>query len=192
METGDQILMVEGKDSPLALQELITRAQAGDDRSFEEIMILHERRVFRTALRILGNAEDARDAAQEVFLRLFKFLDRFDVRKGLHPWLYTITLNVCRDIARKRRPEELLPEQLQDHAASNPHSRSVGIRIIEQGLKALTEKERAALVLRDLQGLSTQEVAEILGSSETTVRSHISRARIKLKEFRDQVSRRQS
>ncbi len=116
MKAGDQILMVEGKDSSLALEELITRAQAGDDRSFEEIMILHERRVFRTALRILGNAEDARDAAQEVFLRLFKFLDRFDVRKELNPWLYTITLNVCRDIARKRRPEELLPEQSQDPA----------------------------------------------------------------------------
>ncbi len=192
MEIGDQVLMVEGKESALALQELITKARAGDDRSFEEIMVLHERRVFRTSFRILGNSQDAQDATQEVFLRLFKFLGRFDVKKEFNPWLYTITVNVCRDISRKRKPEELLPEHSQDFAASNPHNRSLGIQIIEEGLKSLTEKERAALVLRDLQGLSTQEVAQILGSSETTVRSHISRARIKLKEFRDQVSRRQS
>jgi RNA polymerase sigma-70 factor (ECF subfamily) len=103
-----------------------------------------------------------------------------------------MTVNVCRDIA-KRRPKwsDVEDEQLERLASSETdHDVSARIdqkQIAIQGLKTLTEKERSALVLRDIEGLSTREVARILGSAEITVRSHISRARVKMKRYRDQV-----
>jgi RNA polymerase sigma-70 factor (ECF subfamily) len=145
-----------------------------------------------TALRILGNLEDARDAGQEVFLRLFKYLGRFDETRSLGPWLYRMTVNVCRDLARKRPKWSGVEEGQLERLASSDTGDTVSApieqkQIVVEGLKTLTEKERSALVLRDVEGLSTREVARILGSAEITVRSHISRARVKMKRYRDQV-----
>src|SRR6516162_7424428 len=78
------------------------RAIAGDRAAFEQLMSQHERRVLATAYRLLGSLEDAQDAAQEVFLRLFKYLHRFDAKRDVLPWLYRMTVNVCHDFRRKR------------------------------------------------------------------------------------------
>src|SRR3982751_4814080 len=86
-----------------SLRKLIERAQAGDLAAFEQIIVHHQRRVVRTAWRILGNQEDARDAAQEAFLRVFKYLGKFKADEEFAGWLYRIVINVCRDIARKRK-----------------------------------------------------------------------------------------
>lgn len=168
------------------------RAQAGDLAAFDRLMRLHERRVSSTALRLLGNAEDSQDVAQEVFLRLFRFLDRVDSSKPLVPWLYRVTVNVCRDLGRRRggrptAPLEELAEPLATGAGSDPAAqldRSEETRWLVADLARLAEKERAALVLRDVEGLTTQEVALALNSSPTTVRSQISRARLKLQKLR--------
>jgi len=80
----------------------IARAITGDRAAFEEIVLLHERRVLTLALRLLGTSEDAQDAAQEVFLRAFKYLRRFDTSKPLEPWLVRMTVNVCRNAGGKR------------------------------------------------------------------------------------------
>jgi RNA polymerase sigma-70 factor (ECF subfamily) len=176
----------------VSTRDLVEEAKSGDKRAFEELVIRNERRVLMTALRILGNLEDARDAGQEVFLRLFKYLERFDETRSLGPWLYRMTVNVCRDIARQRPKWTGVEDEQLERLASSESKRDVSVPIDEkqiavQGLKMLTEKERSALVLRDIEGLSTREVARILGSAEITVRSHISRARVKMKRYRDQV-----
>ena len=189
MATGGLVVNPQGGESPAIL---LARAQEGDSQSFDEIMVLYQKRVFCTALRILGHVEDAQDAAQEVFLRLYKYIERVDQNRPLLPWLYRVTVNVCHDIARKRNRTESLSDAVAEaipvHAADGAAER----QWIAEGLKSLPEKERAAIVLCDIEGLSTGEVAHILGSSETTVRSQISRGRIKLKEFRDRLLRRQS
>jgi RNA polymerase sigma-70 factor (ECF subfamily) len=163
---------------------VLRRAIAGDLSAFEQIMIRYERRVLTLAWRLLGNAEDAQDASQEVFLRAFRFLHRFDVSRPFEPWLVRMTVNVCRDIGRKR-PATVLLEADTLHARSNPHmefSQEEQRNILYQALQQLPEKERAAVVLRDIEGFSTAETAEILGSSEATVRSQISSARLKVKK----------
>lgn len=173
------------QDSELAL--LVRRAKTGDAVAFEQVLRLHERRVFLTALRLLDSVEDAKDAAQEVFLRLHKHLRRFDDTRELGPWLYRVTVNVCRDIGARRSRDEALPPDL---AAPPAPDWSDERRIVAMGLRRLPERERAALVLRDIEGLPTAEVARVLGSSEATVRSQVSSARLKIKRFVDRFLRR--
>jgi RNA polymerase sigma-70 factor (ECF subfamily) len=203
-EVAETLLMtknftVESADgSPVAL--LIERAKAGEREAFDQIMIRYQRKVVSTAWRMLGNEEDARDAAQEAFLRVYKYLDRFRADEDFAAWLYRIVVNACRDIARKRARREHLvsldaeTEQIEKLAASDDVELSA-IRSQEQSLVAsalgtLTKKEREALILRDLEGLTTEEVARLMGSTQTTVRSHVSSARTKIREFRNRVLKR--
>ena len=183
---------------------LIEQACAGDQAAFEQIMIRSERRVVRVAWRILGNEDDARDAAQEIFLRLYKHLHRFKREQDFDAWLYRITINVCRDIWRKRRKlggsrewtsleterelgslETLVSSDDAEAATLLAQMREM----IRRALETLPEKERVALVLRDLEGLSTEEVARVLGTRPATVRSQISMARQKIKLYCDRVLR---
>lgn len=176
---------------------IIERARGGDAVAFEQLMIAHQQRVLATAWRMLGNVEDARDAAQEVFLRVYKYLPKYDAQQEFAGWLYRIVINVCHDVARKRgnRYTSLEAEQEAGQLPlllSRDNSERAAIRAEEQAivlraLATLTEKERAALVLRDLEGVPTEEVARILGSSATTVRSQISTARTKIKQYRDRL-----
>jgi RNA polymerase sigma-70 factor (ECF subfamily) len=168
------------------LVPLLRLAKAGDAAAFEQILIRHERRVFLTALRMLGCVEDAQDAAQEVFLKLHKHLRRFDHARAFSPWLYRMTVNVCRNIAvRRRRDEGVALDSIELQAATASPDLDEERRIVRLALRRLPEKERAALVLRDIEGLPTAEVARALGSSEATVRSQVSSARLKIKRFVD-------
>src|SRR5262249_4351747 len=92
----------EGAASPIA--RLIVRAQSGDTTAFDQIISGHQHRVVALAWRMLGNQDDARDAAQEAFLRIYKHIKKFDPTQDFSGWLYRIVVNVCRDLARKRRP----------------------------------------------------------------------------------------
>ena len=177
------------------LESLIERARGGDAVAFDQLMIAHQQRVMATTWRMLGNTEDARDAAQEVFLRVYKHLSKYDARQDFSGWLYRIIINVCRDVARKRGTRHSSFEAEQEAGTlpallSNDNSEQAAMRAEEQeivmkALSILSEKERAAIVLRDLEGIPTEEVARILGSSATTVRSQISTARTKIKQYRD-------
>ncbi len=180
--------------------ELVTLARS-DEHAFERLMRIHERQVFQLAWRLLGRPEDAQEASQEVFLRLYRYLDRFESGRPLSPWLYRVTVNVCRDLGKRRhRHQAMSLEEIETTGpataapeASRPDvaaSLAEEQRIASQALATLAQKERAAVVLRDIQGLTTTEVAAALGSSETTVRSQICRARLKIKEFRDRRLRR--
>lgn len=172
------------------------RENSGERAAFERIMTQHERRVLRIALRLLNNPQDAQDAAQEVFLRLYRHLGRLDETHGYEAWLFRVTVNVCRDIGRGRRRSVTL-EDMPDPAAAQPDAfddaaRAQQREIVRRGLGRLGEKERAALVLRDVEGWSTREVAKILGSTENTVRSQICTARLKLRDFTGRLLRRRS
>jgi RNA polymerase sigma-70 factor (ECF subfamily) len=150
-------------------------------------MTAHERMVIGTAYRLLGRMEDAQDAAQEVFLRLLKHLDR--IEGDPKPWLYRVTVNICNDRYRRRgtaaEPDAQFLTGLADPAPNAERVLALDDRkrLLMEGLAMLAARERAAVVLRDIEGLSTREVAGILGIEEVTVRSQISVARVKLAKY---------
>jgi len=173
---------------------LLERAKAGDLDAFDQLMQMHQKQVLSTALRLLGNMEDAQDAAQETFLRLYKSLNRLPDILEIKSWLYRVTVNVCNDAHRKRSRNRTEALSGPDPASTAPDPELMWLnqergRLVEMALTTLPEKERAAVVLRDVEGLSTREVAGILGSSEVTVRSQICVARGKLKKFTDKYLR---
>jgi RNA polymerase sigma-70 factor (ECF subfamily) len=204
MEIALMAEKIEGRDEcrggagvVAATAGLIIRAKAGDKTAFDQIIINHQRKVISLAWRMLGNREDARDAAQETFLRVYKSFAGFDPAKDFNGWLYRIAVNVCRDLARKRRGDLYSLEAEVESGAltepASPHNTESAAMLAQEqaillrALATLPEKERAAIVLRDLEGLDTEEVAKILGSSSTTVRSQISAARVKIKAFRERL-----
>ena len=162
-------------------------AEPGQPTASEATPGLHERRVLLTALRLLNrNLEDAKDAAQQVFLRLHRSLGRLDENRHFASWLYRITVNVCRDMLRARghRPTVSLEEAGGGLvAAPDDPVRNEQRRQIYAALATLPERERTAVVLRDLEGFTTSEAARIMGCSEVTVRSQISNARVKIRKF---------
>ena len=175
---------------------LVRQAKAGDAAAFEAILCQFERRVLLTAMRLLnGNLEDAKDAAQQVFLRLHWSLHQLDANRHFASWLYRITVNVCRDMLRVRARRPVVPlEEAGDRAMAggteDAMRRDEQMSLIYAALATLPERERAAIVLRDIEGISTSEVARILGSSEVTVRSQISNGRVKIRKFIDRQQRR--
>jgi RNA polymerase sigma-70 factor (ECF subfamily) len=184
--------------SPTPLRLVIERAQAGDPACFDQLIVWYQRKVVSTAWRILGNQDDAMDAAQEVFIRLHRYLRTFKADQDFAAWLYRLIINACHD-TRKRRSRYVSLEQEKERgslenlrAEDDVEATAIMLQdeaIIARALETLSEKERAALVLRDLEGLPTEEVARILGSSPTTVRSQISSARAKIRVFRDKVTK---
>jgi len=140
---------------------LISAARGGDMSAFDQLMRRHERLVLMTAVRFLnGNMADAQDAAQTVFLRLHSSLGKFRSDASFPAWLYRITVNVCHDMNRKtkRRSEvdlnsvaRVLADPVRESEADLDRQRAA----IRAGLEELGEKERAAIVLRDIEGLDT-------------------------------------
>ncbi len=163
------------------------------DARFEQLMRAHERQVLGTSLRLLGNLEDAQDAAQDVFLRLYRNLHRFAGDAEMRPWLYRVTVNVCRDLGRKRRWTAV---ELNEKDMPVDESREERITLEErralvaEALAMLPPQEREAIVLREIEDLDTAEVAEILGSTPGTVRSQISKGRSRLQGIVARLERR--
>jgi len=149
--------------------------------AFESLMLAHERKVLRVAWRMLGSLEDAQDAAQEVFLRLYRHWRRLDP-STVDAWLYRITVNVCCDMLRRRRPSGGLTGEPVIAPSVDPEG-DERRRLVAEGLKYLPERERAALVLREIEGLSTAETAAALGVAETTVRSQVSMGKARLRKW---------
>src|SRR5262245_4766324 len=180
----------------LEIQTLVQQTLAGDCRAFESLVLRYERRVMTLSARFLRDLDEAKDATQEVFLRAFRYVHRLDARRPVEPWLMRITVNVCRDIQRKRQrrhptfSEIPSAESEPDGVSKDPYSgfaQEQRRQMLWKALNGLPEKERMAVILRDVEGFSTAEVSEILGSSEGTVRSQICRGRLRIKEAMDQM-----
>jgi RNA polymerase sigma-70 factor (ECF subfamily) len=167
----------------------VLRAAGGDLQAFERIVKAWSDRIQAAAARILGDREDARDAAQEVFVKLYRFLGRYDPRRPFEPWLYKIAVNVCYDYARKRRRQsnevplddvintELPRTEPTGIAAGDTHEK------VMQMTDQLTLGQKTAFVLRDVEGFTSSEVAEIMDCTQATVRTHLHRARARLREL---------
>jgi RNA polymerase sigma factor (sigma-70 family) len=181
------------------IAKLVELTLGGDPVAFEQIIRRYETRVMTVALRLVGVRDEARDATQEVFLRAFKYLHRLDLQKPVEPWLVRITVNVCRDAMRRRqRQRETFVHDEQAETIDESPDPYVDLMqkqerlILQKALESLPEKERLAVLLRDVEGLSTSDVASALGSSETTVRSQVSRGRLRLKAAIDRLLRGES
>lgn len=186
MEEGYSLLSETPADP---LEPLIRRILAGEAEAFEGLMARTEGRVLALAWRILGNRHLAEDAAQETFLRVFRSLNTFRLGEPFEAWMIRIAVNVCHDLARKRGPLPVPVESL-DHleAHATPGAEETVLlhqhrAMVQQALATLPKAERAALVLRDLEGLPTEEVARILGVRPVTIRSQVSAARAKVQVY---------
>ena len=174
-------------------QRLIKRAQRGDSDAFEELVSPYETRIFAICLRIMGNREDALDCAQDAMLRIFRALGEYRFQAAFTTWLFRITTNVCLDALRRQkvRPSTSLDAMMDegfsppDPAASPEEAldERESMRAVREGIAKLPADMRAALVLRDVQGLPYEEVAQILHLNLGTVKSRISRARDRLRKL---------
>jgi RNA polymerase sigma-70 factor (ECF subfamily) len=168
------------------LTDLIRAAAGGDRRAFEDLVLRKRDRVVRTAFQITGNLEDAKDVAQGVFLRLWRVLQRFDLSKRFDTWLYRVTVNAAIDAVRARGPRGVL-QALPDDAGDRLRDPSQGpgeVFDLKQLQGAflrlaarLAPRQRATFVLKEIEGLGTDEIARVLGVTESTVRNHLLQAR---------------
>jgi RNA polymerase sigma-70 factor, ECF subfamily len=181
-------------DGPDDRAQTLAAARSGDLAAFERLIRQYERLVLVTAMRMLGNLEDAQDVSQEVFLRFYRHLGRVESNAAITSWLYRVTVNVCHDLRRKRPAAAPIEDaEFAPAAEGDPQQAVMQMerrKALELGLRHLSEKERTAIVLRDLEGLPTEEVARALGSSQATVRSQIAKGRIKMRGFLERYFRR--
>jgi RNA polymerase sigma-70 factor, ECF subfamily len=177
-------------------RELVSRAQHGDKAAFEVLVQRHKGRVFSVAGGILRNREDVEDISQQVFLKAYFSLKRFDQRAAFTTWLYKITVNECWDLLRKRkvRPlvyeSELNEEQAQTYKATEQTpepsldaSESLAVaQELEHWLDCLEERDREMLILKEVQGFTVEEIAGMLELNGNTVKVRLFRARQRVAE----------
>jgi RNA polymerase sigma-70 factor (ECF subfamily) len=170
--------------------ELIRACLEGSQEAFASLVHRHEQRSYWAAYKILGDAEAARDVAQEAFVRVWRALDRFDLSMAFSTWLYRITVNLAIDHLRRNRRHrgadlDLFRESVADDSSISPDapqdSREVA-KAVRAVLETLDEKYRTVLILRDLEGLSSKQIADITGIAHATVRWRLHIAR---KQFRE-------
>ena len=181
----------EGKRVQTDVERLVESAIGGDAYAFEQLMGKHEARMYAVALRMCGNREDAQDSLQDAMLRIYKALGSFKGQSSFATWAYRITMNTCLDNLRRKKvrqaqsldalldigwspaDEDASPEKHADNAEMR--------RALSRAIQLLPEDMRSAVVLRDVQGYSYEEIAEILEANVGTVKSRISRGREKLR-----------
>jgi len=169
---------------------LVQRSKRGDMEAFEELVRRYENKVYSIAYRFMGNHADASDLAQEAFLRLYQALPRFRGDAGLTTWIYHITANVCRDELRRRQRAQVIsldnlpvspeggdnPGNRRTHPEEELERRELQEQV-QLCLNRLSDDHRLVLIMREMQGLSYEEMAQILQCSMGTVKSRLNRAR---------------
>lgn len=177
---------------------LIKKAKDGDMRAFEELILLNEKMVFNVVLRMINNPEDAKDISQEVFIKVYKSLNNFNEKSAFSTWIYRVAVNTCIDEIRKRKKVNIISideetengdcaiqKQYAD-TSETPEERFIQNEDKNQILNAVNElsnDHKTMIVLRDLHGLSYNEISEITGNTLGTVKSKIARARLQLKNM---------
>jgi RNA polymerase sigma-70 factor (ECF subfamily) len=185
------------RDSEVSDEKLMLRAGQGDRAAFDEIVRRYTRRMINLGYQMTGDRELAQDIAQETFLRAYRSASRYREIAKFSTWLYTIAINLCRNELRRRKHRMLSLEGLADRdedkrmridiadESRTPdrevESKEMG-RLIREAVAELPERFRSPLVLRDIQGLSYEEIGGILDLPAGTVKSRINRARLRVKE----------
>jgi len=174
-------------------RELIRRSREGDENAFGELVGRCQGYAWRLAVRLLGSEEEARDAVQESFISIWRHLDRYDDRTAFTTWLYTIVTNRCRDVLRARRRQRryLVPDTGREAAggpvvpaSDTPPGAGGGLMHRIQDLcDRLPPRQRLVFVLRDLHELNVREVTRITGMSPGAVKTNLSHARKKLRQW---------
>jgi len=178
-------------------RELIRKAKGGDEDSFEALILSCKGKAYNIALRYMGNEEDALDAMQESFIKVFRHLGKFNEQSRFDTWVFRIVVNSCNDMLRKSKRGGTT-----DIFYKNDEHEDVALEIADSGpgphellekkeesgyllncLEQVGAEHKEVLILRDIKGFSYDEIAEILECSMGTVKSRISRARNKLKEI---------
>ena len=179
-------------------REIIEKVLSGDTEAFEALVIEHQSKVYSLALRMVGNEEDARDMAQEAFIRAFNSLTGFRGDSKFSVWLYRLTSNICIDFIRSRAKKRTVSMTWTDEDGDDagelevpderfsPEAqleRTLTRESVRRGLDSLSPQYREILLLREINGLSYDEIGEALGIEPGTVKSRIFRARKKLCDF---------
>jgi RNA polymerase sigma-70 factor (ECF subfamily) len=176
--------------SPDAVETLIQRCLQGDQHAWDLIVRQYWRKVFNVAYKFVGKHDEAEDLTQDIFLKIFRSLDSFDRRANFQTWLISVSRNLCIDHYRSVRKERETIDRGVDAAELSPQSSDAGpiaaleqrdrVVLLRQALAALPETLRTAVLLRDIQELSYQEIADKLRLPEGTVKSRINRGRTEL------------
>jgi RNA polymerase sigma-70 factor, ECF subfamily len=175
---------------------LVVRLRQGDRRAFEELVIAYQHRVFGVALRMLGNRAEAEDIAQETFLRAHRAMHEFRGEARLHTWLYAIASRLC--LNRLASADHRLVRSDEEALAAAPAGEPSAAAVLEraeldaavrEAIAALPGDRRIVVVLRDVEGLSYEEIGETLGLEPGTVRSRLHRARLDLKAKLERFTR---
>ena len=178
-------------------KELVKKAKSGDREAFEQLVTEYEKKVYATAYRFMGSEADAMDMSQEVFIRVFRFLDKFNEESSFSTWLYRITVNVCKDGIKKRSGRSELPLEIPDedndtyvneisdtrYDPSELYEMTELKREIKQGIDTLPQNYREIIIMRDICGLTYEEISRSLELEIGTVKSRISRARERLRKY---------
>ncbi|HSC26098.1 MAG TPA: sigma-70 family RNA polymerase sigma factor [Vicinamibacterales bacterium] len=174
-----------GVDPMTTDEELVARSRAGDLDSFNQLVLRWERPIYALAYRVIGREEDARDVAQEAFLRAFRALGGFKNQAKFSSWLYRITLNLCRDWMRRERrtpvsqpPEgvdviELAGEADATESIEDLVARKELGRAVEKAMAGLPDEQRTAIILKEYHGLTFQEIADLLDCPLSTVKTRL-------------------
>jgi RNA polymerase sigma-70 factor (ECF subfamily) len=176
--------------APEAIEALIRRCLRGDETAWETIVRHYWRKVFNVAYKFVGKHDEAEDLTQEIFLKIFKSLDTFDRRANFQTWLISVSRNLCIDHYRSVRKERETIDRDVDASELTPISKEVGaialleqqdrVALLRQALAELPEALKTAVLMRDIQELSYQEIARKLRLPEGTVKSRINRGRTEL------------
>ena len=175
---------------------LIQKAQKGDTNAFGTLVASYEKFIFNVACKMFSNSEDASDIAQEALIKAYKNIDKFDFNSSFSTWLYRITVNACIDEMRRRKGRESISIDAEDEEsglAVQIEDTSLGAeeRVIQNetvsevraAIDKLSEEHKAVIILRDLQDMTYEQVAQTLDLSIGTVKSRLARARKSLKDI---------
>lgn len=171
-------------------QELIQRCRSGDQPAFNQLVLKYRNRVMGIATRMLGDRVEAEDLAQDVFVKVYHGLQGFQGEALFSTWLYRIAANSCLNQIRKRKRESQVPVSADDpepnisDGKSNPHTlleKKELNSFLEKAIRALPREQKMVLILRDIEGLSYEEIADSLELELGTVRSRLHRARLEVR-----------
>ena len=177
-------------EAPGEIEALIQRCLQGDQVAWDAIVQQYRRKVFNVAYKFVGRHEEAEDLTQDIFLKIFKSLGTFDRRANFQTWLISVSRNLCIDHYRSVRQERLTIDRQVDPNELSPVSHDPGpieaieqqdrVALLREALAALPDSLRTAILMRDIQELSYQEIADRLHLPEGTVKSRINRGRTEL------------